>query len=252
MFKPLIAVLFGVIAFLACLSCKAPRLFETQESSTNLPSDSLFLKVNPSNQYVLRKDDKLNISIWNNDDVSVGSIYGIYNSDPGYGKWLMVDARGEIAIPKMGNVKVEGLTIVQLKELLVKKLSETIINPVIDIKVLNKEVTVLGLVKTPGKIHLEKENYTLTDILGMVGDFDNYGNKARIQVIRIINDTPRCITVDLTSMKGFQKNNIQIVSGDIVYVAPRKALEWDKRAGSVIIPTASAITAMLLIFKTFF
>jgi polysaccharide biosynthesis/export protein len=233
-------------------SCKTQALFEEPKKTVYPSSDSLFLQVTSGNQYIIRKDDKLNISIWNNDDISVGSIYGIYNSDAGYGKWLLVDAKGEIAIPKLGNVKVLGLTLIQLKELLAKKLAETIKQPVIDVKVLNKEVTVLGEVKTPGKIHLEKENYLLTDIVGMVGDFELYGNKAKVQVIRIINDTPRSIAVDLTSMKGLQRNNIQILPGDIVYVTPRKTKEWDKRAGSIIIPVASAITAMLLIFKTFF
>jgi len=118
--------------------------------------------------------------------------------------------------------------------------------------VLNKEVTILGQIKTPGQIHLEKENYTLTDIISMAGDFDLYSDKSKIQVIREINDTPRSIKVNLTTMKGFQNNNIQILPGDIVYVTPRKAQQWDKRAGSIIIPAASAITAMLLIFKTFF
>ena len=101
-------------------------------------------------------------------------------------------------------------------------------------------------------MHLEKENYTLTDIIGMVGDFDLYSDKSKIQVIRTINDTPRSVQVDLTKMVSFQRNNLQILPGDIIYVTPRKAQQWDKRAGSVIIPAASAITAILLILKTFF
>ncbi len=233
-------------------SCKTQALFEQPKEKIYPSSDSIFLQVTSGNQYIIRKDDKLNISVWNNDDISVGSIYGIYNSDAGYGKWLLVDANGEISIPKLGSIKVLGLTLIQLKALLTQKLSETIKLPVIDVKVLNKEVTVLGEVKTPGKIRLEKENYTLTDIIGMVGDFDLYGNKGKVQVIRVINDTPRSIAVDLTTMKGYQKNNIQILPGDVVYVTPRKSKEWDKRAGSIIIPAASAITAILLILKTFF
>jgi hypothetical protein len=35
-------------------------------------------------------------------------------------------------------------------------------------------------------------------------------------------------------------------------VVSRKSKEWDKRAGSTIIPVASAVTAILLILKTFF
>jgi polysaccharide export outer membrane protein len=251
MARPLLFPIWSFCIVFQLCSCKTQVLFE-QSKDTPSQSDSLFLKVTSGNQYVIRKNDKLNISIWNNDDISVGSIYGIYNSDPGYGKWLLVDENGEIAIPRLGNLKVKGLTIIQLREMLRQKLSETIKQPIIDIKVLNKEVTILGQIKTPGQIHLEKENYTLTDIISMAGDFDLYSDKSKIQVIREINDTPRSIKVNLTTMKGFQNNNIQILPGDIVYVTPRKAQQWDKRAGSIIIPAASAITAMLLIFKTFF
>lgn len=242
---------WSLIAILFC-SCKTQVLFDQGREAGPAPSDSIFLQVTSGNQYIIRKDDKLNISIWNNEDISIGSIYGSYNSDVGYGKWLLVDAKGEISIPKIGSVKARGLTLIQLKELIVNKLSVTVKEPIVDIKVLNKEVTVFGEVKTPGKIHLEKENYLLTDIIGLAGDFDLYGDRSRVQVIRVINDTPRSIEVNLTTMKGFQKNNIQVLPGDIVYVTPRKAKQWDKRAGSVIIPAASAITAILLILKTFF
>ena len=244
-------ILFGLFAFILFSSCKTQRLFEEERDAPS-SSDSIFLKVTSGNQYIIRKDDKLNLSIWNNDDISVGSIFGIYNSDAGYGKWLLVDANGEISIPKLGNIKVRGLTVIQAKDLITKKLSEYIKNPILDIKVLNKEVTVLGEVKTPGKVHLEKENYTLTDVIGMVGDFDLYGNRAKVQVVRVIDDTPRSINLDLTKMNLYARNNIQILPGDLVYVVSRKSKEWDKRAGSTIIPAASAVTAILLILKTFF
>lgn len=245
-------VLLGLSLMIMLWSCKSQQLFERPAPVKPTPGDSVFFQVSSSNEYHIRRNDKLNISIWNNDDISVGSIYGIYNSDPGYGKWLLVDAAGEISIPKLGNIKVQGLTIMELKKILGEKLSLTIKQPVLDIKVLNKEVTVLGLVKTPGQVHLEKENYTLTDIIGMVGDFDLYSDKSKIQLIRTVNDTPRSVTVDLTKMSSFSRNNLQVLPGDIIYVTPRKAQQWDKRAGSIIIPAASAVTAILLILKTFF
>ena len=124
-------------------SCKTQQLFEKPAPVKPSPADSIFFQVSSGNQYVIRKNDKLNISIWNNDDISVGSIYGIYNSDAGYGKWLLVDANGEIALPKLGNIRAQGYTIIELKSILIQKLSESIKKPVLDLKVLNKEVTVL-------------------------------------------------------------------------------------------------------------
>jgi polysaccharide export outer membrane protein len=244
------STVFLLLALEILTGCKTQNLFEVNRMG-QAASDSLFTKINNGNQYCIQKDDKINISVWNNDDVSVGSIYGIYNSNEGYGKWLMVDGAGEISVPQLGNVKVSGLTVAQVKHLIAGKFSVTIRQPVIDVKILNKEVSVLGEVKIPGKVHLEKENNILTDILASAGGFDTYGNKARVQVVRIVNDTPRTILLDMTQMSLYARNNIQILPNDVVYVTARKSKDFDKRAGAIIIPTASAITAIILILKTF-
>lgn len=214
--------------------------------------DSIVFNTNPNYQYTIRKDDKINLSILNHDDLSVGSIYSIYNSNEGYGKWLLVDNNGEVTLPEIGNIKLEGATILQAREILKKEFSKKIINPVIDIKVLNKSVVILGEVKTPGKILLEREVNSLIEIIAQAGDFDQYGNKAKVQVIRTVNKKDYSIELDLTDMNSYASNNIQIHPGDIIYIPAKKRKAWDKGAGSIIIPTASAITAAALIFKTFF
>jgi polysaccharide biosynthesis/export protein len=241
---------FFLLLFLALSSCKTQNLFEQFPAPTD-KIDSSFFKVTNSSQYIIRRSDKISISVWNNDDIGVGSTYGIYNSSEGYGKWLMVDANGEIAIPNLGDVKVEGLTMVAFKSLLRDELSKTIKNPVIDVKILNRDITMMGEVKNPGKLSLERENNTLVDVLGLAGDIEFYGNKSKIQVIRMINNESHVITLDLTKMNNYNACNIQILPGDIVYVPARKNKEWDKRAGATIIPAASAITVLLLILTTF-
>jgi polysaccharide export outer membrane protein len=240
-----------LILLLSLLSCKTQNLFEAGPAKTGV-SDSIFRNGADTYEYRIRTDDKVNIGIWNNDDISVGSVYGIYNSGEGYGKWLLVDAHGEIAVPRIGNLKVAGLTVPEMRKLLIDSLSRTVKSPVVDIKIQNKDVTVLGEVKVPGKIHLEKEKNTVVEVLGLAGDFDLYGNKAKVQVLRTINDTVRTITLDLTHADGLAANNILIHPGDIVYVPSKKRKQWDKTASSTIVPAASAITAILLILKTFF
>ena len=244
-------ILFPALILFSLLSCKTQNLFQ-EGPGKKANDDSIFLAGADSYQYTIRTDDKISISIWNNDDISVGSVYGIYNSAEGYGKWLMVDAEGNIAIPQVGYFKVRGLTIPAMKAMIGAELSKTVKTPIIDIKVLNKEITVLGEVKNPGKIHLEKDRNTLVEILGQSGDFELYGNKTKVQILRTVNDTVRTMVVDLTHSRDLAVTNILIHPGDIVYVPAKKRKQWDKTASSTIVPAASAITAILLIFKTFF
>lgn len=238
------------LAFLL-VSCKTENLFTRDPSKGRMPEDS-FIKKTDNYKYIIRKDDKISLGIWNNDDLSVGYVYGQLNSGIDLGKWLLVDANGEIPVPKIGNVKVEGLTIIEARKMIADQLSQTIQSPIIDLKVLNMEVTVLGEVKLPGKVHLEKEKNTLVEVLGLAGDFDFYGDKKKVQVVRSVDNKPQSVTLDLTNLDSLSANNILIHPGDIVYVRAKRRKAWDKTAYSTVIPAASAVTAILLIIKTFF
>jgi len=244
-----ITLLLLIIALLS--SCTTQKMFESANNSLAYQKDSQFFKPDPAYQYTIRKDDKLNLSIWDNDDLSVGSIFGIYNSDQGYGKWVMVDAKGVIAVPKIGEIKVEGLTVSAAKDSLVKAYSKWIVKPIIDIKVLNKEVTVIGDLRAPGKIALEKDNNTLIELIGKAGDMDFYADKSKVKVIRMVDNDPKYITVDLTKMDNYYEKNIQIHPGDVIYVPSKKGKEWDKRAGASIIPATAVITSIILIASLF-
>jgi polysaccharide biosynthesis/export protein len=232
-------------------SCKTENLFSRPPKEGTIPEGN-FQKTTDNYNYIIRKDDKINLGVWNNDDLSVGFVFGQINSGVDQGKWLLVDGNGEIPVPKIGNLKVEGLTIVEAKKLITKTLSQTIQSPIVDLKVLNMEVTVLGEVKLPGKVHLDKEKNTLVEVLGFAGDFDFYGDKKKIQVIRSVDNKPQSVTLDLTNLDSLSANNILVHPGDIVYVRAKKRKAWDKTAYSTIIPAASAVTAILLIIKTFF
>jgi polysaccharide export outer membrane protein len=244
-------LLSPLILVLMLASCKTQDLFTRDPKEGNIPEGN-FRKTTDNYNYIIRKDDKINLGVWNNDDLSIGFVYGQINSGVDQGKWLLVDGNGEIPVPKIGNLKVEGLTIVEAKKMIAATLSQTIQSPIVDLKVLNMEVTVLGEVKLPGKVHLDKEKNTLVEVLGLAGDFDFYGNKKQIQVIRTIDNKPQSVLLDLTNLDSLSTNNILVHPGDIVYVRAKRRKAWDKTAYSTIIPAASAITAILLIIKTFF
>jgi len=48
------------------------------------------LDVGPGYQYQLRKDDKISLSVWDHEELSVGSIYGHFSGNENEGKWTMV------------------------------------------------------------------------------------------------------------------------------------------------------------------
>jgi polysaccharide export outer membrane protein len=216
------------------------------ESSDNAQYKKLTLA--PNYQYQIRKDDKLSISVWDHEELSVGSIYSHYATPELYGKGLLVAADGTIALPKVGAFAVQGLTVPQAEASLKQVLGKWIVNPQINIRVLNKEVTVLGEVNTPGNQPLEKERNTLVEVLGHAGDFGVYADKEHVKVLRPNGATTDQIEVDLTRLDQFEMSNIVVLPGDVVYVPARRGKQFDKKSGTTLVIT-SGMTALILLSR---
>jgi polysaccharide export outer membrane protein len=239
---PLLTLLVSASMFFT--SCATQNILQKDPSIKEDPS---VFALDTNYQYTIRQDDKISISVWDHDDLSVGSIYGIYNSNEVYGKWLLVDVHGNISVPQLGELHAEGQTVAEMEQQLRSAYSKFIKTPVVEVKVLNKEVTILGDVKTPGKFLLEKEHNTLLDILGKAGDFDFYADRTQVTVVRDVAGAPKSVTVDLSQLKNYSSSNVYLQPGDVVYVPSRKSKVWDKRSGSIIIPATAIITTAVLV-----
>ena len=211
--------------------------------------DSIFV-ANNKYEYQIRKDDKITISVWGQDEYSVGSTYGIYNSNEVYGKWLMVDAKGNIEIPKIGSLYVEKMTIVQLKEKLKKSFGEWIKIPIVDIKILNQEITVLGEVRDPQVIPVDKSRNTLLELIARCKGFEFYANTAYIKVFRQVGEDVHVANINLNKSGSMTAKNINLYPGDVVVVPSKKYKEFDKRI-STIIPFTTALTSAAIFMSAF-
>lgn len=230
------------------VSCKTQNLFvESGKKTDRNTSDSCF-QYNATYQYAIREDDKLSISVWGQDEVSVGSVYGIYNSNEVYGKWLLVDIDGNIEMPKIGRFYAKGKTVIELRDTLRVLLSKWILNPVVDVKVLNKEITVLGEIKNPGVIKVDKDRNNLMELIGHSGGFEFYADLKRVKVLRQEGVNVRVTNINLTNDGNFDAKNIQLHPGDVVIVPSKKHKAFDKRIATII-PFTTAISAAAILFK---
>ncbi|QIH40036.1 polysaccharide export protein [Flavobacterium sp. Sr18] len=241
--KILIKILLVSILF---TSCKTYNLFETKEPA----QDTVSFSYEKNYQYKIRKDDKISLSVWGEENLSVGSVYGIYNSNEVYGKWLLVDTNGNIEIPKIGTTNVLNKTIPELKETIKIGLKKWIINPIVDVKVLNKEITILGEVRNPNVISVEKDQNSLLEMISKSGGFEFYANLRSVKILRQEGENVRVTNIDLTNPNDILNRNVQLHPGDIVIVPSKKNKEFDKRI-SIIIPFTSTVTAAAILFGLF-
>jgi polysaccharide export outer membrane protein len=233
-----------VISFLS--SCKTQNLLENK----NEINDKEAFLYDKNYQYQIRIDDKITLSVWGEDNYSVGSVYGIYNSNEIYGKWLLVDANGNIEIPRIGTTYVVGKTIPEMKELIKNEVKKWLLNPIVDVKVLNKEITILGEVRNPNTIQVDKDHNLLLDLISQTGGFDFYANLKSIKVLRQQGENVKVTNIDLTKATDIINQNIQLHPGDIVIVPSRKSKAFDKRV-STIIPFTTTVSAAAIMIGLF-
>ncbi|WP_428225817.1 polysaccharide biosynthesis/export family protein [Flavobacterium sp.] len=235
----------AIILSIFC-SCKTQNILESKVEINNKEA----FQYNANYQYTIRKDDKISISVSGEDAMSVGSVYGIYNSNEVYGKWLLVDADGNIEIPKIGTTNVLGKTIPEFKTYLKEKLKKWIIEPVVDVKVLNKEITILGEVRNPNAIQVDKDRNTLLEMVSKAGGFEFYANLKAVKILRQQGENVLVTNIDLSKETNILNQNIQLYPGDIVVVPSKKYKEFDKRV-STIIPFTTTITAAAILLGAF-
>ncbi len=93
---------------------------------------------------------------------------------------------GKISVPLLDDVQAEGLTTLELKEVLTRDLSEYVANPDVTVVVEgigSKHVFVVGEVVRSGPVPLGKDVRVL-DAISTAGGFGPFADKKRVKVIR--------------------------------------------------------------------
>jgi polysaccharide export outer membrane protein len=152
--------------------------------------------------------------------VMTNSQTGSYGGQYGY----LVDKDGNINLPVIGSVHVEGLTTEDIKDIITKKALVFYKSPVVNVNLANFKVGGLGLLGTPGVRVMTGERVTILDAIAAFGDIQVMGRKDNIMVIRQLPDNQKEIgRLNINSSSIMQSPYFYLKPGDIIYVEPRKA-----------------------------
>ena len=137
----------------------------------------------------------------------------------------LVDVNGDIDFPVLGKIHVVGLTRLQLKEMIKKRLidEDLVKDPVVTVQFLNYKVSVIGEVARPGSFTIAGDRITLLEALSMAGDLTIYGRRDRVAVIREKDGKRKVLFHDLRSSGIFSSPCYYLQQNDIVYVEPNRA-----------------------------
>jgi len=135
----------------------------------------------------------------------------------------IVDINGNIEFPVLGSIKVGELTRIQATLMLKERISEYVTDPIINIRLTNFTVTVLGEVNKPGSYTIEDEKISLLEAIGLAGDLTIHGKRENVFLIREKNGVKRFTKFDLTSINVLNSPSFYLEQNDVVYIEPNPA-----------------------------
>lgn len=223
--KIMLKWMFLLFLVLGLAGCKAPeKVLYLQDLNQSLEQALI-----QTGGIKIQKDDLLQINILaNNPEVAKPfnlmaqiSGMGTSSSNPEQTAYL-VDASGNIDIPVLGRMTVEGLTTEEVKNIISKQLQEKnlIKDPVITVRILNFKVSVLGEVKSPGVVDVKGERITILEALSKAGDLTIQGRRDHVAVIREVDGKRTVNYLDLKSKDIFESPYYYLKQNDVVYVEP--------------------------------
>jgi len=198
---------------------------------------------------IIENNDILYVAISSMDEAviapfkrSTGLEGNISNANAGLQGYL-VNSDGRINFPVIGEISVAGKTRGQVKADLKAALLEYITDVVVDVRIMNFKVTVIGQVNAPGVYTIQDERVTLPQALGLAGDLSQDGKRENIMVIREIDGKQQVSRVDITKTEFFSSPFYFLKQNDVVYVEP--SLKGVKKSG--FIPDIPALLSLLTI-----
>ncbi|TQI70438.1 polysaccharide export outer membrane protein [Gramella sp. Hel_I_59] len=163
----------------------------------------------------------------------------------------LVSPDGTINFPVLGTIAVKGLTRTEIQEKLEEEILDYVRDPVVDVRIVNFSVTVLGEVGSPGRVQISDGRVTMPELLAMSGDISYTGKRQNIRVIRESNGVKSVGFIDMTETDLFNSPFFYLKQNDIVYVEPTYARM--KSAGffgnpGAIIGLISSVIGLVFIF----
>jgi polysaccharide export outer membrane protein len=255
--KVLAVIVVCLPLFFSCVNTRKATYFN------NLGDSSVFHTISVPDQ-AIEKNDLLSIVV-NSLNPEAARIFNLPNQSEvqtttetggtlrpaGY----LVANDGTIRFPMLGSINAAGLTKSQLQENIRRGLVERklLLDPVIDVRMLNFKVTVLGEVTRPTVITVANEKITLLEALGLAGDITIFGKRSNVLVIRENGERKVTQRIDLNSNELLSSPYYYLQSNDVVYVQPNKARVASATRITQLLPViVSALTASVLILDRLF
>ncbi len=180
---------------------------------------------------------------------AVGQGRGSLGSQPTLQTYLVTN-EGTINFPVIGTLKVEGLTVSEVQDMIASRIEGNYLKtrPVVTVHLSNYKISVLGEVASPGTYTVPSEKITVYGALALAKDMTVYGRRDNVKLIR----------EDVTGKKSIHELNLNdanlikspyfyLQQNDVLYVTPNKTKAKNSDIGSSTSYWVSSISILVSI-----
>jgi polysaccharide export outer membrane protein len=202
-------------------------------------------------QVLIKRGDVVNITLNSLSPESNNLFYGNKNmgTNPRPGsEGYKVDKNGNIQLPLIGEIKIGGLSVEDAQTAIATQLMQHVKSPVVDLRLSNFKITVIGEVNKPATFIINDEQVNVLEALGLAGDMTVYGRRENVLIIRNEDGNKTMTRLNLNKLESMKSPYFNLKQNDIVYIEPdrSKAVEYSQntRLMPLIIASISAVAVL--------
>ena len=252
-----ITLLFTIALFVSCASKQDIVYFQDEMLANSIEN------MNSDFELKFKTDDLLTIDVsaldpeaaqpFNLPAVSYNTTNIIQANGTLKMQTYLIDSKGNIEFPVLGTIKLGGLSRSDANAMLKERLKEYIKDPIVNIRLANFTVTVLGEVNKPGTYTVMDEKISVNEALGLAGDLTIYGKRDNVLLIREVDGEKRYAKFDLTSVNVVNSANYYLTQNDVIYVEPNNARvrqsAYNQNNGLIISAVSTLATIVAILIK---
>ncbi len=209
---------------------------------------------NSSTEYIISPSDIIEFKLYTNNGSLLVDFTAIKEqqgtNSGGINIQYLVEFDGQTKLPILGRIELKGKTIKEVEALLEEQYAKYYIKPFVQVKVINKRVTVFPGGSSKAQIvPLINDNMKLLEALGAVGGLTKLAKAKRIKLIRGNLKDPQVYLFDFSTLEGVKQSDFVLQANDIIYVEPRSDYlqELVRDIAPIVSLIASTLTLLIVI-----
>lgn len=222
------------------------------KTDKNFKYDAFKDTLNQLKEYKISANDIIEFRMYSNDgfkliDLTTQSVNNANSISGRTGMEYLVEFDGQIKLPIISRVPIQGLTIRQAELMLEEKYASYYIKPFVLLNVINRRVIVFP--GSPGSarvIPLTNNNTTLIEALALAGGIAENGIAKKIKLIRGNLQAPEVFLIDLSTIDGIRQADMVLQANDIIYVEPKRNIS--RGLLTEITPILGLLTSLLIVY----